>query len=114
MVETAVQKGLRIKLGSCKRLAKEVASYEKEVVDNEARVQRMREEGKDPYDIRKQEEVLAESQMMVPDSRGRLTRALEDLDAFLEENGEDADIAGSENLENARKLLADGLTEEKK
>jgi len=29
----------------------------------------MRDDGKDPYDIRKQEEVLQESYMMVPDSK---------------------------------------------
>ena len=39
------------------RMVKEVASYEKEAKDNEARVQKMRDDGKDPYDIKKQEEV---------------------------------------------------------
>lgn len=38
-------------------MIKEVASYEKEAKDNEARVQKMRDAGKDPYDIKKQEEV---------------------------------------------------------
>ena len=38
-------------------MLKEVASYEKEAKDNEAKVQKMRDEGKDSYDIRKQEEV---------------------------------------------------------
>lgn len=42
---------------ACCRLVKEVASYEKEAKDNEAKVNKMREDGKDPYDIRKQEEV---------------------------------------------------------
>lgn len=39
------------------RMVKEVASYETEAKENEARVQKMRDDGKDPYDIRKQEEV---------------------------------------------------------
>ena len=56
---------LKIQLGVCKRLTKEVLSYENEVIKNEARVQKMKDEGKDPYDIRKQEEVLGESYMMV-------------------------------------------------
>lgn len=30
-------------------MIKEVASYEKEVITNEARVQKMRDDGKDPY-----------------------------------------------------------------
>lgn len=39
------------------RMIKEVASYEKEAKENEAKVQKMRDDGKDPADIRKQEEV---------------------------------------------------------
>lgn len=39
------------------RMVKEVAGYEKEAQDNEAKVQKMRDEGKDAYDVRKQEEV---------------------------------------------------------
>lgn len=39
------------------RMVKEVASYEIEAKENEAKVQNMRDDGKDPYDIRKQEEV---------------------------------------------------------
>jgi len=40
-------------------MVKEVASYEKEAKENEARVQKMRDDGKDAYDIRKQEEVFS-------------------------------------------------------
>jgi hypothetical protein len=36
-------------LGICKRMLKEVAAYEKEVQTNEARVQKMKDDGKDPY-----------------------------------------------------------------
>lgn len=38
-------------------MVKEVTSYETEAEENEAKVQKMRDDGKDPYDIRKQEEV---------------------------------------------------------
>jgi len=44
-----------------------------------ARIQKMRDDGKDPYDIRKQEEVLQESYMMVPDSKARLETAIEGM-----------------------------------
>ena len=40
---------LKIQIGVCKRLVKEVAYYEAEVLTNEARVQKMRDEGKDSY-----------------------------------------------------------------
>lgn len=43
----------------------------------------MKAEGKDPYDIKKQEEVLQESYMMIPDSKARLAAAVDDLKAFL-------------------------------
>ena len=72
-------KKLKIQIGVCKRLSKEVLSYEKEVITNEAKVQKMKDDGKDPYDIRKQEEVLGESYMMVPDSKNRLEAALFEL-----------------------------------
>lgn len=36
-------------MGVCKRMVKEVASYEKEVTTNEAKVQKMRDDGKDEY-----------------------------------------------------------------
>ncbi|CAM9535227.1 unnamed protein product [Discosporangium mesarthrocarpum] len=96
MADTARQ--LRIKVGVCKRMVKEVAGYEKEAKENEVKVQKMRDDGKDPYDIRKQEEassswVLQESYMMIPDSKDRLQTSLEDLRAFLAEN------EGGEGLE---------------
>ena len=47
------KKQLRIKSGVVKRLNKEVQMYEKEVVEGELKVQQMKEEGKDPYDIKK-------------------------------------------------------------
>lgn len=43
----------------------------------------MKSEQRDPYDIKKFEEVLGESYMMIPDSQGRLRRSLEDLDHCL-------------------------------
>lgn len=36
------------------RLTKEKTSYEKEVIQEEKRIQKMKEEGKDEYDIKKQ------------------------------------------------------------
>lgn len=65
------------------RLAKEVASYEKEAKTQETKIQGMKDQGKDIYDIKKQEEVLQESYMMIPDSKARYQNALEDLQAFM-------------------------------
>ncbi|CAM9390318.1 unnamed protein product [Ectocarpus sp. 8 AP-2014] len=108
MADTARQ--LKIKLGVCKRMVKEVASYEVEAKENEAKVQKMRDDGKDAYDIRKQEEVLQESYMMIPDSKSRLAKALEDMEGFL---GEHAGTEGlpTDQLEEAKGLLVEaGIT----
>eukprot|EP01031_Cornospumella_fuschlensis_P034481 gene34481-41747_t len=97
-------KKLKVQVGVVKRMIKEVESYEKEVITNEARVQKMRDDGRDIYDIRKQEEVLQESYMMVPDSKNRLEQAKEELESLLEQYGEDASLDAAVVTE-ARSLL---------
>lgn len=66
-----------------KRLIKEAAYYETETKENEAQLQKMKDEQKDPYDIKKFEEVLGESQMMIPESISRRDKALDDLRGFI-------------------------------
>jgi tubulin-specific chaperone A len=66
------------------RLKKEVAYYEQEVFDNEAKLKEMKEQHKNPHDIKKFEEVVGESHMMIPDSKNRLEQALTDLAAFID------------------------------
>ena len=65
------------------RLIKEAAYYEKETKENEAQLQKMKDEQKDPHDIKKFGEVLGESQMMIPESIGRRDKALGDLRDFV-------------------------------
>jgi hypothetical protein len=43
----------------------------------------MKDQNKSPYDIKKFEEVLEESHMMIPDSKNRLEQALSDLATYL-------------------------------
>jgi tubulin-specific chaperone A len=100
---------LKTQLGIAKRMVKEVSSYELEVVTNEARIQKMRDDGKDPYDIRKQEEVLQESYMMIPDSKARLEAVVEELRAAADgcEGEEDVDAAV---LSEAREIITSVMT----
>ena len=65
-------------------MLKEVAYYEKEVKENEAKLQEMKDQNKNPYDIKKFGEVLEESHMMIPDSKNRLEQALTDLATYVE------------------------------
>ncbi len=95
----------KIRLGACKRLSKEISSYEEEASVNEAKVQKMKSENQDEYDIRKQEEILAESCMMIPDSKRRCDEALMELQSFVNENKE-ALTGTPELLDEATVLLA--------
>ncbi|XP_057857492.1 tubulin-folding cofactor A [Cryptomeria japonica] len=79
----ATLKTLKIKTGSCKRILKELHSYEKEIDREAAKTAAMKEKGADPYDLKQQENVLAESRMMLPDCRKRLESALGDLQGIL-------------------------------
>ncbi|EEC43012.1 predicted protein, partial [Phaeodactylum tricornutum CCAP 1055/1] len=67
------------------RLLKEVNYYQKEVQENEVKLQQMKDDNRDPYDVKKFAEVLDESYMMVPDSEARLAQAVHELRDFLEE-----------------------------
>lgn len=63
----------------------------------------MRDENRDAFDIKKFEEVLQESYMMIPDSKNRLEKATEDLCVLLEEVGDEPDV-DPVVLESARAL----------
>lgn len=78
-----------------------MAYYEKEVKENEEKLQGMKTAKKDPYDIKKFEEVLGESYMMIPDSKARFQQSLEELSLFIDGNH---DLDG-EWLSTARSIL---------
>ncbi|CAM9606575.1 unnamed protein product [Chrysoparadoxa australica] len=102
----AQERQLKIKTGVCRRMLKEVSCYEEEAATNEAKVQKMKDEGMDSHDIAKQEEVLQESLMMIPDSTNRLEKALEDLRAFVEENRSDSGLTKSAHYAEAMSILS--------
>ena len=102
---------LSIQLGVCRRMRKEAAYYVKEEAENRARVQKMKDDQCDPFDVKKQQEVLDESVMMIPDSRRRLGEVMEVLREVLGEVDQDqdkdkqGDEKGDEKVEEARALL---------
>lgn len=73
----------------------------------------MKDDNKDPYDIKKFQEVLSESHMMIPDSICRKDKALGDLKEFLAAL-DDGELDGNEWLVEAKKILSEaGLDGEK-
>ncbi|XP_015896483.1 tubulin-folding cofactor A [Ziziphus jujuba] len=100
----ATVRSLKIKTSSCKRIVKELHSYEKEVQREAAKTTQMKDDGADPYDLKQQENVLAESRMMIPDCRKRLETSIADLKATLAELEESNQNEGPE-IEEARSTI---------
>ncbi|CAK8538884.1 unnamed protein product [Lathyrus sativus] len=103
----ATLRSLKIKTSTCKRLVKELDSYEKEVLRESAKTADMKDKGADPYDIKQQENVLAESRMMLPDSRKRLEAALEGLKATLAELLDETEEKEGPEIDDARNTIAE-------
>lgn len=103
----ATLRNLKIKTSTCKRLVKEFHSYEKEVEREAAKTADMKEKGADRYDLKQQENVLAESRMMIPDCRKRLEASLADLKGTLTELEEESNQKEGPEIEEARTIIAD-------
>ncbi|RHN57882.1 putative tubulin binding cofactor A [Medicago truncatula] len=105
-------RSLKIKTSTCKRLVKELHSYEKEVEREAAKTADMKNKGADPYDLKQQaclniENVLGESRMMIPDCRKRLEAALEDLKGILAELLNETDKKESPEIDEARNTIVE-------
>lgn len=95
---------LTIKTGVVKRLSKEKVVYEKEVVTQQNRIDKLKAAGSDDHVLRKQEEVLQESMMMIPDCQRRLAKAHEELSEMVKNEEE---LKETEQYQNALAALED-------
>ncbi|KXZ54861.1 hypothetical protein GPECTOR_4g933 [Gonium pectorale] len=102
---TDLLKNWKVKTSSVKRLHKELGYYEKERDREQARVDKMKEDGADASDLKQAESVLRESAMMIPETRQRLDAALSELLAFVNENEDD--MKETEELREAKDLIAE-------
>ena len=108
---------LRIKTGIVQRLSKDVTSYKSEADIQQHRLEKMKAEGKDEYDIMKMGLVVQESLMMVPHCIRKLLVANKDLGTFLNSfsleedlnltDDEDNDDECIQLIKKARKLIVD-------
>lgn len=99
---------LEIKVKSLQRLVKEEGYYQQEAKDQAALVEKLKSDPKiDPYDLKKQVEVLEDTQRLLPTLYEKIKQFMDNLSQFLEsysgvENTADAKAI----LDNAEKLLA--------
>ncbi|RZF37479.1 hypothetical protein LSTR_LSTR005354 [Laodelphax striatellus] len=101
-------KTIKIKTGVVKRLMKDKVMYDKEARQQEVKIETLKSKGEDEYNIRKQEEVLQESLMMVPNCQRRLQKAYEELNSIVES---EKDLAEDPDYLAAVKVLEDAKSE---
>lgn len=66
----------------------------------------MRQEGKEQHDIKQQENVLQETEMMLPDCQNRLDKALEDLQTIFKIQSENEEVKKTELFQEIAEYLA--------
>lgn len=102
--ETEEEKQLRIKVSVYKRCNKDLVYYGKEVEKQKAKIEKMKADGKDEHDVKKQIQVLEESEEMIPLSRDQLRAAKTDLEKFIK--SDKGSIESSKYYEEAMGIVA--------
>ncbi|CEG38355.1 tubulin-specific chaperone a [Plasmopara halstedii] len=98
------ERQFKIKVGTLRRVKKDLEYYVNDHATQQAKIEKMRAEGKDTHDIRKQEEVLVETETMLPDCQSRLKEAITDLSNFIEAHRDE--VEPLETFQEAQELLA--------
>mmetsp|Transcript_68345 Transcript_68345/g.222257 ORF Transcript_68345/g.222257 Transcript_68345/m.222257 type:complete len:138 (+) Transcript_68345:89-502(+) len=78
------QKELKIKVGSVKRTKSEFEAYVKEEVAQRSKIDKMKADGAEEADVKKQMEVLNDTLTVLPDTRQRLAKYAQELSRFMD------------------------------
>jgi tubulin-specific chaperone A len=90
-------KQLEVKKNVIARTMKDLQLYRQEELDERAKVDKLKANNADPYDIKYAESILQEAVAMVPDAVQRPRAAHRDLASFLDSNA--AEISGDQLTE---------------
>ncbi|CAR22800.1 Tubulin-specific chaperone A [Lachancea thermotolerans] len=102
---------LEIKVRSLQRLVKEEKYYQQELSDQKAHVENLKANSEvDPYDLKKQVEVLQDTQRLLPALYEKIGQFKEDLVQFTKT------YSGSEDLGSSKQVLKEAadLLEQKR
>ncbi|CAI5715839.1 hypothetical protein KXD40_006534 [Peronospora effusa] len=102
------ERQFKIKVGTLRRIKKDLEYYVKEHAVQQVKIDKMRIDGKDENDIRKQEEVLVETETMLPDCHSRLKEAATDVKNFIKAHQDEVKLL--ETYREAEELLVAILT----
>lgn len=89
---------LAIKVNALKRLIKEETLYKQEVSEQKSIVDQMKANNADSYEIKKQIEVLNESERMVPELTKKIATHKKSLQEYLDSYGGDEDLSAAQEL----------------
>eukprot|EP01091_Cochliopodium_minus_P021469 TRINITY_DN9839_c0_g1_i1.p1 TRINITY_DN9839_c0_g1~~TRINITY_DN9839_c0_g1_i1.p1 ORF type:complete len:107 (+),score=36.69 TRINITY_DN9839_c0_g1_i1:38-358(+) len=105
-----MEKQLKILLGSCGRLKKEIASYEKEGAQQQKYINSLKEKNADPYDIKKQEQVLEETLNIIPHCKIKYSESVEQLEQLIEQiKANEQELMSTEEFKNATKIIEEDI-----
>ncbi|KAL5966741.1 Tubulin-specific chaperone A [Taenia solium] len=94
---------LKIKTNVVKRISKDKAKYEEELVDLQRDLEEKKASGADEYTIKKTCELIDESRMMVSDCSSRLARAVDVLATAV---ADCEDLSSHEEYQCAQDLIS--------
>ncbi|EGR32675.1 tubulin-specific chaperone a, putative [Ichthyophthirius multifiliis] len=98
-------KQLKIKSGSVKRLQKEFISYQNEEKKSREKLEIMKTQGLDEYEIKKYTEFLEETQSVLPGCKQRLQDSLNEIVQWMNENGDSFVVKDSEEKAQAQDII---------
>lgn len=89
---------LQIKVNALKRLIKEEKLSKQEVAEQEQHINQMKANNADEYELKKQIQVLEESQRMVPEVTEKVAEYRQALKEFLDSYKGDEDVTEAKEL----------------
>ena len=89
---------LQIKVNALKRLIKEEKLSKQEVAEQEQHINQMKANNADEYEVKKQIQVLEESQRMVPEVTKKVAEYRQALKEFLDSYKGDEDVTEAKEL----------------
>ncbi|KAL4506765.1 hypothetical protein ABPG72_001186 [Tetrahymena utriculariae] len=100
-----VLKQLKIKSGAVKRLQKEYVCYQHEEQKQKEKLEQMKQQGVDDYEIKKMTEFLEETQAVFPGCRTRLQDTLNEFTSWMNENGNNLAINDTQEKAEAEEII---------
>ncbi|KAJ7269265.1 tubulin binding cofactor A-domain-containing protein [Mycena haematopus] len=103
----ALRRQLKIKSGVTNRLKKEYELYQKELVDQKLKTDKLIANGAEEWDIKNSGKMTDESEKMIKHSKAELAKAYGELKDLVESAKKDPALAQDEDF-----LKAEGILEE--